>query len=249
MSATPELTYLCKTIGGSRAYGLHTPESDEDIRGVFIHTTPDMILGLSRHDHKVEKTEEIDAVFHEARKFLGLLQRGNTWGMEMLYTDDWLHEHPAWQVLRQNRIHVENSAKLFTSLLGYMQGERRLAFGERTARLGKRKDLLAQYGFSPKNVVQLLRLAWAGQRYFRTGEFPVDVSFNNELIHGELMQIKYHPENFKVEYLRERTEAAEAALKQAFEATTIVREFDTAWANAWLYATYMPYLRDWPETI
>ena len=37
---------LVKTLGGSTAYGLNTPESDLDYRGVFVNTDPSKILGL-----------------------------------------------------------------------------------------------------------------------------------------------------------------------------------------------------------
>jgi len=40
------INFLVKYIGGSKLYGLDTPESDIDYRGVFIHTNPSKIYGM-----------------------------------------------------------------------------------------------------------------------------------------------------------------------------------------------------------
>ena len=45
-------------------YGLQTPESDTDIRGVFLNTDPSNIIGLARDD--ILKTEGQDFVLLEA---------------------------------------------------------------------------------------------------------------------------------------------------------------------------------------
>lgn len=60
---------LVKALGGSTAYGLNTPESDLDYRGVFINTDSSKILGLERMDH-IQKQETDDIVYYEIRKFL-----------------------------------------------------------------------------------------------------------------------------------------------------------------------------------
>jgi predicted nucleotidyltransferase len=44
---------ICKVTGGSRMYGLQTPESDTDIRGVFLNTDPAIInLAWLEYDFK-----------------------------------------------------------------------------------------------------------------------------------------------------------------------------------------------------
>ena len=80
------MNMLVKSLGGSRAYGLDTPESDIDYRGIFINTEPSKILGLDRMDH-VQKQETDDVVYYEFRKFFELLHNGNTGTLELLFTE------------------------------------------------------------------------------------------------------------------------------------------------------------------
>ena len=83
---------------------------------------------------------------------------------------------------RQSFIDTDN---MFKCLRGYMQSELRLANGERTGQLGgKRKAQLDKYGFSPKNFVQLFRLAHAGVTLFQEGYFPVNVM---PFVFGEML--------------------------------------------------------------
>ena len=53
---------LVKMLGGSTAFGLNTPESDVDYRGVFVNTEPSKILGLEKLDH-IQKQETDDIVY------------------------------------------------------------------------------------------------------------------------------------------------------------------------------------------
>jgi len=238
------LTYLVRAVAGSHAYGLETPTSDKDIRGVFIHTQPKFILGTAKEESRVIKTENDDIVFHEMRKFYRLLQEGNSASVELLFSWDdlFLETSEAWFLVLKHRTQLLDSAALFSSLSGYSMHERSLAFGTTTRKLGKRKEQLAQYGFSPKNAVQMLRLAWAGAAFFRTGEFPVNMKGHNELLHADLMAIKTEPEKFTPEQLAERADIADAELKAAFESRSHNFVFNDDLANDLLLHAYAPHL-------
>lgn len=77
---------IAKITAGSRLYGLDTPESDTDTRGVFLSTSPSDILGLGRFE--IFKRESEDAVFFELRHFLAGLKRTNTNMLELLHADE-----------------------------------------------------------------------------------------------------------------------------------------------------------------
>lgn len=238
------MKYLVKTLGGSTAYGLNTPTSDMDYRGVFLNTEPAKILGLSRFD-VVQKQETEDEVYYEVRKFFELLKEGNTGALEILFTNptNYLLMDDSFAPVVENRHQFVDTEKMFRCLLGYMQSERRLANGERTGLLGsKRKAQLDKYGFSPKNFVQLFRLGWAGQVLFETGDFPVHVASYNKAFSDELLDLKVHPEKYTKEQLNERVDRMEVEFKAAFENRKVVRTFNLDLANELLRELYPPHL-------
>lgn len=233
---------LVKSLGGSTAFGLNTPESDTDYRGVFVNTDPAKILGLEKFEH-VDKKETDDECYYEVRKFFELLKNGNTGALELLFTDETIETSEAFEDIRKHRMSFVDTDKMFRCLLGYMQGERRLANGERTGVLGsKRKVQLEKYGFSPKNFVQLFRLAWAGDVLFQKGYFPVNVKKEDPEFQAWLMDVKTKPENHTKQELNLEVDKWEARLKASYDTRKVNYSFDYAMANEMLRRAYLPYL-------
>ena len=233
---------LVKALGGSTAYGLNTPESDLDYRGVFINTEPSKILGLDRMDH-VQKQETDDVVYYELRKFFELLRNGNTGALEILFSEDFLETSDVFEEIRANKFKFVDTDKMFRCLLGYMQGERRLANGERTGVLGsKRKAHVDKYGFSPKNFTQLFRLANCGMALFEKGYFPVNMKKYDKNVHAFLMRVKTKPESYSKEQLNNAADHYEAQLKLMYDDRKFKYKFDSEYANDVLRRAYLPYL-------
>jgi hypothetical protein len=234
---------LVKVLGGSTAYGLNTPESDVDYRGVFVNTEPSKILGLDKLDH-LQKQEADDIVYYEVRKFFDLLRQGNTGALEILFTEDApLETSDIFAEIQANKLKFVDTDKMFRCLLGYMQGERRLANGERTGQLGsKRKAQLDKYGFSPKNFTQLFRLANCGISLFEKGYFPVNMKKHDETVHAFLLRVKTHPESYNKEQLNNLADHYEIELKKAYENRNYSYTFDADLANEMLRKAYIHYL-------
>jgi len=76
---------LLEVISGSRAYGLATPESDTDIKGVFVQPR-DGYYGLGREIQINGPGNDI--VFYEIGRFVELLAKGNPNLLEALFTPD-----------------------------------------------------------------------------------------------------------------------------------------------------------------
>lgn len=72
---------LLETVSGSRAYGLNTPQSDWDIKGVF-YLPRDRYLGLSYTPQIANETNDI--VFYELGRFVELLLASNPHALELL---------------------------------------------------------------------------------------------------------------------------------------------------------------------
>lgn len=72
---------IFKAVVGSQSYGLATPTSDEDIKGVYIQPNEDF-LQEGKYVPYIEVNK--DECYYELRNFLGLLAVGNPTAMELL---------------------------------------------------------------------------------------------------------------------------------------------------------------------
>ena len=90
---------LLECRSGSHAYGLATPESDEDFRGVFL-LPYDRLLGLEYTPQLADATN--DRSYYELGRFVELLAKANPTALELLATagEDVLYRHPVMDQLR-----------------------------------------------------------------------------------------------------------------------------------------------------
>lgn len=88
-----------EVIIGSRAYGLHTENSDTDIRGVFV-LPQEMYYGLEYTEQVNNETNDI--VYYELKRFMELLAKNNPNILEMLDTPVAciLQRHPIMENLK-----------------------------------------------------------------------------------------------------------------------------------------------------
>jgi PAS domain-containing protein len=229
---------ICRIVAGSRLYGLETPESDVDTRGVFLSTGHAEILGLSR-ERNIKVGGE-DTLLIEFRHYLGHLQRTNTSAIELLFAEGFEVMEEEFRIVRENRQRLIDSERLFHSLMGYIHGERRLANGERTGELGgRRKEQVDRYGFSPKNFSHLLRLAHCGEAFFRTSAYPVSLT---GAARDLILSVKTEPERYTKDELNLMSDAALGRLKESYENRRETFRFDSVLANRLCLDFYLPFL-------
>lgn len=95
------IIYEC--ISGSRAYGLDNPDSDTDIKGVYI-LPEETYYGLNYIPQVNNSTNDI--VFYELKRFLELLSVNNPNILELLNTpsESILYKHPLWDMIESKGI-------------------------------------------------------------------------------------------------------------------------------------------------
>lgn len=236
---------ICEYLGGSHLYGLNTPESDEDVRGLFVNSQPMYILGTRRFDEQRNQNPALkeDVVYKEVSHFFRLLAQSNSEALEALFAKESSFSllTPEFRRIQQLRYEFVDSKRLYDCLRGYMASEYRLAIGERKGQIGgKRYAKLQEVGFSPKNFTQLFRLAYCGKTFFLEDRFPVDM--RDESIHEFLMDVKVRPEKFNKDVLTEKYREAEKELDAAFEKRILNRKFHEDMANQILLELYRPYI-------
>jgi hypothetical protein len=194
---------LCELVGGSNLYGLATSDSDVDYRGLFVARSPLHASGLQTITNIVTVAPH-DATYYEIGHYMSLLRKSNTQVMEILFApqESFTYRSSFMIQLHHYRYSLINTEVLKNSLRGYVYSELKLATGERSGRLGgKRKDAVLNYGFSPKNFVQILRLCEVGKRFFETGEYVVNAAGFGAEFHALLLDIKTNPSSYTCETL------------------------------------------------
>ena len=113
-----ESNIIFEAIMGSHAYGLNTPESDEDFRGVCI-APKDYYLGLYHFEQLEEKAGK-DRVVHDIKKFVMLAKDCNPNIIEYLFApeDCIVKTTKTWEKLQSQR-HLFLTKKAKFTYSGY----------------------------------------------------------------------------------------------------------------------------------
>lgn len=152
------------SLVGSRGYGLHTPASDYDYRGVYLAPT-ETLLGIGRPAEQLE-AKEPDACIYELDKFVRLAINANPNILEILYADALVID-PVGRRLVENR-HLFLSQRARQSYGGYVvQQLRRATQGRGDALYVRRRE---------KAIRHLFRLFEQGIELLETGQLRVRVS-------------------------------------------------------------------------
>lgn len=92
---------IYEVVMGSHAYGTNTPESDVDIKGIYIVDKDKYITG----DYKEQVEIGSDTVFYEYTRFLRLLRSANPTVLEMLFVgkENVIFSAPEMNLLLSNK--------------------------------------------------------------------------------------------------------------------------------------------------
>lgn len=120
---------VMETIFGSHLYGLNTPNSDTDYKGIFIPDAKDILLGTAPKTiqsstgdkHSKNTKDDVDRQMFSLSKFINLACEGDTVAIDMIHADDskLVVNSDTWQYIRDNR-HLFYTKKL-TGLFGYVR--------------------------------------------------------------------------------------------------------------------------------
>lgn len=107
---------IFKAIVGSQAYGTNTPDSDIDIKGVYIQNPFD----VSSFNYIPQTIPDKDTTYWEVKRFLELAMSSNPTVLELLFTpeDCILYEHPLFTMIKEKR-HLFLSKECKNSFMDY----------------------------------------------------------------------------------------------------------------------------------
>ncbi len=169
----PWIIYRCRI--GSRAFGLATEDSDDDLRGIYLPPAR-LHWSLFELPEQLEFNDDNkDEVYWELEKFLKLALKANPNVLEALWTPSVLFADEIVQRLRAMR-EVFLTRHVYKTYSGYVLSQfRRMA--NAYAKTGK---------YKAKHAMHLIRLLYSGIEALRSGQIRIDVGEHRE----ELLDIK-----------------------------------------------------------
>jgi uncharacterized protein len=196
---------LFATVSGAHLYGFASPDSDVDLRGVFLLPI-EALVGLSEPAETLTVGEmvsgvEIDLVVHDLRKFARMMTRHNGYVLEQLYS-------PLVVVGGEDFAELQaiGHGCITRELYRHYQGFAR-----------SRRKLLGEPGATVKHLLYAYRVYMTGIRVLQGGGIETNLgTLNADFRLGQIDELVQ----------RKRT-GAEQQLLQAAELTTHNRELDS----------------------
>ena len=149
----PNEPLVFATLYGSKLYGTDGPNSDTDIRGVFIPAKDDLLLCKApKHYNLKDETE--DTSYLSIQYFLELLTQGETNALDMFFSYSnpaaCLVKTPAYEELIANKdkLITKNVAKY----LGYCKSQA-LKYSIKGERIDNLKNFLTELSFDPGSSI------------------------------------------------------------------------------------------------
>jgi uncharacterized protein len=203
----PWVVYRCQV--GSRAFGLATDDSDDDIRGIYLPPAR-LHWSLFKLPEQLEfNAEDRDEVYWELEKFLELALKANPNVLETLWTPLVLHADEVAQRMRDIR-DVFLTRYLYKTYSGYVLSQfRRMA--NAYAKTGR---------YKAKHAMHLIRLLYSGIEALRSGQIRIDVGEHRD----ELLTIKGGALSF--EQARDRALALDRDFQEAYRGTSLPEQPD-----------------------
>jgi hypothetical protein len=205
----PYVIYVCQV--GSKAYGLATEESDDDLRGIYLsparlHWS---LYGLPEQLEAVDADK--DEVYWELEKFLRLALKANPNVLDTLWTPMVIKADESAEELRTIR-RAFLSKHLYKTYSGYVLSQFR-----RMANAVKHKGT-----YKPKHAMHLVRLLYSGTAALRTGEIRVDVADHRD----ELLRIRRG--EFSFDEVKQKALDLDKEFQRALDETALPEQPDYA---------------------
>ncbi len=206
------------TVSGAHLYGFPSPDSDVDLRGVFV-LPQRALLGLDAPEETFSHTMryggyEVDLVTHEVKKFLDLLLRKNGYVLEQLYSPLVVWGGAAFEELR-DLARGAITRHVYHHYAGFARNKLREFEGESPRRV--------------KTLLYVYRVLLTGIHLLRTGEveanllhlYPAfDLPFIPDLIAQKAAEQAALDETTLPHY-QQAIERLQAELDEAFATTTL----------------------------
>lgn len=189
---------ILSVVVGSTAYGLATPESDIDLRGVYVAPTQ-QVLGLFPPKETIDQVQP-DICYHEVEKFIRLALKCNPSILEMLYMPEYV------ELTEEGRLLTANRSKFLSNTVFAAYGGYAIAQIKKLNERGDSFSAAVRHRYA-KHARHCFRLLSQGRQLLGSGELTVKVTNREELFKvGEMSPLelaaKFEEEYSKFENVR-----------------------------------------------
>jgi len=135
---------LVKAVAGSHLFGTNTPTSDKDFKGVYLPEAREILIGNYKDtrrsstgdDNLKNSKDDVDVEFYSFKKFLKMLEKGDTAALELLFTPEEfiLEQSRLWKELRGDRGFFLSSQ--VSAMVGYARQQAN-KYGIKGSRMGE----------------------------------------------------------------------------------------------------------------
>ena len=192
---------ILKTLVGSRAHGLHKPESDYDYRGVYVIPTSELLtLGYKEKAVSWIEGEKEDQTAYEIHHFLNLAVHSNPSILEVMVSP--VQEETEEGIrLRALFPHIWNSRDVMNAFCGYSHNQQK-----------KMMDGKADRPY--KYAVAYIRVLLLAEEILSTGKMTVKI--DDDVTRNNLIKLKN--EEFSLGFVIDWAERLKVQVKRAYEA-------------------------------
>ena len=268
MALTPEACEqrtILKILAGSHIHGLQAETSDQDFEAIVIEPLSEAV-GLGQPWEETERIGQKDAHGHKIadtkwfslRKWCRMAAKGNPNFLLMLFAPSThLIRHDARGSDLRDMKEAFLSKQAIKPHLGYMQGQRSrmvnhqrafaeanlssnevaVKFGAGHGRGLPRFELIEKYGYDTKFAMHLLRLGYQGLELAKLGKITLPI-----VEEDRQLLLKVRRGEFDLPWVLKWADDLEAAMKAAFDASTLPEHPDYATIESWMQLTY---IRTW----
>lgn len=198
------MTIVYESVFGSHLYGLSTPTSDKDFKGIVVPSKREILLGKTCYHldkstgtkHAKNSSTDVDRTFYSLQYFVNLACSGETVALDMLHADktNYVVTGPIWKFLVDNRHRFYT--KSMKSYIGYVR-KQAAKYGIKGSRVG---DLETIINFLKQHPADTL----VGKLTFPTSEFGKWVVYKDNTYY-EFAGSKFQ-DNLKIKYMLETLE-------------------------------------------
>lgn len=152
---------IVEMVFGSHLYGLETPTSDKDYKGIYLPHPREILLGTAKKSidtstgdkNSKNDVNDVDRQIYSLQKFISLACDGDTVAIDMLHADDskLIANSDIWQYLRANRSRFYTTE--LTGLFGYVR-KQAAKYGVKGSRLAALREVV--------DVLQTIPDSWYG---------------------------------------------------------------------------------------